>query len=173
MRTLRTLRFVGLGVLLPMAVASAQVVRPTPQLSPGATVDLTSQKSGQAVIRGVAVDAGSKPVANAKVQLRNLGTRAVDQVGLANQLGEFSFVIRPETPYVVELADVSGQIVAVGDVIIAHVGDVASATVALPTRIAGMAGLFTETAGSVVSAATSMGITAVEATVLPFVSPEK
>jgi hypothetical protein len=119
------------------------------------------------------VDAAAKPVANAKVQLRNLGTRAVEQTGIANQLGEFSFVVSPETPYVVELADASGRIVAVGDVAVAHVGDVAAATVALPTRVAGLAGLFTETAGSVLSAATSMGITAVEATVLPFVSPEK
>jgi hypothetical protein len=173
MWTLKTLRFVGLGVLLPVALASAQVIRPTPQLPAGATVERALEKAGQAVIRGVAVDAGAKPVANAKVQLRNLASLEVEQVGSANQIGEFSFVARPETPYVVEIADRNGRVIAVGDVIIAHVGDVAAATVTLPIRIASASGLFTETAGSVISAATSIGLTAVEATVLPFVSPEK
>jgi hypothetical protein len=173
MSTLKTFRLVGLGVLLPVALASAQVVSPMPQLAPGATVERALERAGQAVIRGVAVDAGARPVANAKVQLRNLASREVEQVGSANQVGEFSFVARSETPYIVEIADLSGRVLATSDVIVAHVGDVAAATVALPTRIVATTGLFTETAGSVVSAATSMGITAVEATVLPFVSPEK
>ena len=37
-----------------------------------------------------------------------LDTRQIEQVANANQLGEFSFVARPETPYVVEIADQSG-----------------------------------------------------------------
>jgi hypothetical protein len=172
MKMLRTLMLVGLMAVVPVAVVSAQVVLPTSQLASGATVDPALEKAGQAAIRGVAVDANTKPVASAKVQLRNLGTRQIEQLGTANPFGEFSFVVRPETPYIVEVADVAGRIIAVGNVIIARAGDVAAATVALPTRVAAVTGLFTETATSVSSAASNLGISTVS-TVLPLVSPEK
>ena len=43
-------------------------------------------------------------------------------------------MVRPEMPYVVEVVDLGGRVIAVGDVIIAHAGDVAAATVAVPAR---------------------------------------
>ena len=173
MKMLHTLRLAALGLLLHATMAYAQVVRPTPQLAPGATFDATLAKSGQAAIRGVALDAKATPVANAKVQLRNLGTRQVEHVGTASPRGEFNFVARPEMPYVVEVVDLGGRVIAVGEVIIARVGDVAAATVAVPARLAGVTGLATQGTGSVASAASSLSVAAAQATTLPYVSPEK
>jgi hypothetical protein len=173
MNMFRTLTLVGLAAVMPVAFASAQVVRPTPQIQPASrTVERGLQTGKPAVLRGKAVDVDTTPVPNARVRLRNLGTREVEHVGTANTVGEFSFDMRPETPYVVEVANEAGRVIAVGDVIVAHSGDVASAVVALPTRVSALTGAFAETKGSVVSAASASGITT-EATVLPFVSPEK
>jgi hypothetical protein len=173
MKMLQTLKLAGFGVLLPATMAYAQVVLPTPQLALPATFDASLAKSGQAAIRGVAVDAKATPVANAKVQLRNLGTRNVEHVGAASPRGEFNFVVRPEMPYVVEVVDLGGRVIAVGDVIIAHAGDVAAATIALPARLAGLTGLAAQSAGSAASAASGVSVAAAQATALPFVSPEK
>jgi hypothetical protein len=174
MTMFHTWRLVGLAAVMPVALASAQVVRPTPQIQPAArTVDRALEKGRPAMLRGKAVDADTNPVPNARVRLRNLGTREVEHLGSANTVGEFSFVMRPETPYVVEVANEAGRVIAVGDVIVAHADDVASAVVALPIRVSALAGAFAETKASVVSAASDSGITTVEATVLSLVSPEK
>ena len=67
---------------------------------------------------------------NATVRLRNLQTNKVEQTTTANERGEFSFAALPDVPYVVEIADYTGRIVAVGDVITAQAGEVAGAVVA-------------------------------------------
>jgi hypothetical protein len=174
MSMFQTLRFIALAAVMPVALASAQVVRPIPQIPSAArAVERALEKGKPAVLRGKTVDADTTPVPNARVRLRNLGTREVEHIGMANTVGEFSFVMRPETPYVVEVANEAGRVIAVGDVIVAHAGDVASAVVALPTRVSPLAGAFAETKASVVSAAADSGIATVETEVLPLVSPEK
>jgi hypothetical protein len=174
MNMFHTWRFVGLAAVMPVALASAQVVRPTPQIQPAArTVERALEKGRPAMLRGKAVDADTTPVPNAKVRLRNLGTREVEHLDIANAVGEFSFVMRPETPYVVEVSNEAGRVIAVGDVVVAHAGDVASAVVALPIRVSAMPGAFAETKASVISAVSDSGVATVEATSLPLVSPEK
>jgi hypothetical protein len=128
--------------------------------------------SDRALIRGTAVDRNSRPVPNANVRLRNLQTKQIEQVSSANSLGEFTFVAQPEMPYVVELADQAGRIVAVGDVMTMQAGQVAGALVVFPSQLPAAAGFFGDTARSVMSAATSTGLTAVQATNAPLVSPE-
>ncbi len=86
-------------------------------------------------------------------------------------MGEFTFVARPEIPYVVEVTDAAGRVIAIGDVVIAQAGDVAAALVSIPSRLPALAGVFSETAGSVVSAAASTGVTVVPN--LPPVSPNR
>lgn len=171
----QSLTFALAGVFLSAALVSAQLVRPVARpiapLGPSATT--TSGGAGQALISGTAVDAGETPLPNATVRLRNLQTNQVEKETTASPVGEFSFAARPEVPYVVEIADAAGRVVAVGDVIIAQAGDVAGAIVAIPTKLPALAGMFTDTAGSVVSAATGTGVTAVGSGVLPFLSPEK
>jgi hypothetical protein len=158
-------------VLLTGAVASAQIARPVGPLPPATTA--ADGAAGRALIKGTAVDANAKPLPGAAVRLRNLETNQIEHVTTSNTTGEFTFVVIPEVPYVVEIADSAGRILGVGDVIVAQAGDVAAAVVEIPARLPAMAGMFSDTAGSVVSAATGTGITAFQLAVLPFLTPEK
>jgi hypothetical protein len=85
--------------------------------------------------------------------------------------GEFTFAARPEIPYVVEVVDTAGRVLAVGDVVIAQSGDVAAAVVSIPSRLPGLASMFSETASSIVSAASGTGITVIDPR--PRLSPER
>src|SRR4051812_43686573 len=119
------LKFAMAGVLVSSSVALAQgpVVRPVLPLGPSApaTTGLTRVGAAtQSMIHGTAVDANIAPLPNATVRLRNLQTNQIEQVSTANQVGEFTFTAQPEIPYVVEIADQAGNIVAVGDVITAQ-----------------------------------------------------
>jgi hypothetical protein len=139
------------------------------------TLGAAAQKSGRQVktlIIGVAMDARQLRMPNAAVRLRNLETNDIEQVVTANQLGEFTFIAQPNIPYVVEVADLAGRIVAVGDVIVANAGDVAGAVVTVPGRLPALAGLFGDTASSVISAATGTGLTVVDPA-QPKVSPTR
>ncbi len=162
------------GLLAVMSAAvSSQVVKPIGPigpLGPSTTMGFTA-KNGQALINGTAVDTNAVPLANATVRLRNLAANEIEQTVTANYLGQFTFVARPEIPYVVEIADRVGRILAVGDIITAQAGDVAGAIISIPSRVPAVAGVFGDTASSVLSAATGTGITAIEPD--PPLSPEK
>ena len=166
------------GVVLSTSIVSAQQgVRPATAAAKSTkqTPTAAAQKSARdikSLINGVAVDATHMPMPNATVRLRNLEANAIEQTLTTNELGEFSFVAQPNVPYVVEIADQAGRIVAVGDVIMANVGEVAGAVVALPSRLPALAGVFGDTASSVMSAATGTGLTVVDPT-LPKVSPTR
>ncbi len=106
---MRSLKIAGLMVMLSGALASAQVAV--------APVTKVAHKAAQSMIHGLAVDVDSSPLPNVNIRLRNLKVNKVEQKATANLRGEFTFVAQPEIPYVVEIADQSGRIVAVGDVI--------------------------------------------------------
>lgn len=162
-------------VLLTSIVSAQEAVRPgtaaVKASRPSANV-VTERAAGaiQSLINGVALDSNKNPLPNAIVRLRDLQVNEIEQVITANRVGEFSFTARPDIPYVVEIADQAGRIVAVGDVIMASAGEVAGAVVALPSRLPALAGVFGDTASSVMSAATGTGLTVVDPT-LPKVSP--
>jgi hypothetical protein len=180
---MRQCKFIALGILLSATFASAQTgtstaVAPGTQtaVTPGAPTAVTGTPTavrGEALISGVAVDADLVAIAHAPVRLRNLDTRAVEQTKSANSVGEFTFAVRPAVPYVVEIVDSKGRILAVTDVVVAQPGEVAAAIITIAAKIPGAAGLFSDSLGSVISAAAGMGVTAVETTVRPFVSPER
>jgi hypothetical protein len=160
------LKFAVFLILLPAAVASAQIIRPIPPVGPPQQItDILGRaaQNAKSAIHGTAIDNARNPLPNATIRLRNLQTNQIEQISTANQIGEFTFAAQPEVPYVVEIADQAGQIVAVGDVVVAQAGEVAGAIVAIPSRLPALAGVFSQTAGSVVSAATSTGINAVAA----------
>jgi hypothetical protein len=174
------------GVVLSTSIVTAQqAVRPAVSRveGPGTTVVKTARQSANAaaqraakdirsLINGVAIDSDQTPLPNATIRLRNLDANEIEQVITANEMGEFSFIARPDVAYVVEIADQAGRIVAVGDVIMANAGEVAGAIVALPSRLPALAGVFGDTASSVMSAATGTGLTVVDPT-LPKVSPSR
>ena len=167
------------SAFLAVSAVSAQVgpiAQPIGPIGPDSTIGSLAGRAGagsQALINGMAIDGNASPLPNATVRLRNLQSNRIEQVSTTNQIGEFSFVAIPEVPYVVEIADYAGRIVAVGDVLTAQAGEVAGTVVSIPTRLPAPAGVFSDTAGAVVSAATGIGLTAVEAIVLPALSPER
>jgi len=152
-------------LLLFGGVASAQLPRlGAPRTSTNsATTGVVSpnSRSGQGMIHGTAVDGNSSPIRNAEVRLRNLDTGTVEKISTANLMGEFTFVVQPEIPYVVEIADQAGQIVGIGTVVTAQAGEVAGSVVAVPGRLPALSFLG-DTAGSVTSVANATGITPVE-----------
>jgi hypothetical protein len=120
-------------------------------------------RNGQGMIHGTAVDRDASPLPNATVRLRNLSSGNIDKVLTADQAGEFTFIVQPDIPYVVEIADQAGKVLAIGNVVTAQAGEVAGSVVAVPVRLpVAVAGLMGNTAGSVVSAASGAGITALK-----------
>jgi hypothetical protein len=164
------------GVVLSTAIVSAgQAVNSGPAAAKTRQTIGAAQKSAKdikSIINGVALDSAQARIPNAKLRLRNLESNDVEQVGTANELGEFSFIAQPNVPYVVEIADHAGRVVAVGDVIMANTGEVAATVVSLPTRLPALAGVFGNTASSVISAATSAGLTVMDPS-QPKVSPTR
>src|SRR5262245_7332319 len=152
------------------ASVSSQSPRPAAPLRP-ATPTGSATKAGQALINGTATDASAAPVPNVSVRLRNLATGQIEQVATATETGEFTLTARPDVPYVIEIADKAGHILAVGDVITLQAGDVASAVIAVPARLPAVTGMFANTASAVLAAAMTAGIAVVDPS--PPLSPEK
>jgi hypothetical protein len=151
-------------------VLSSALSAAGPAETPRTVVSALSMNPGKSVIHGMALDGNAAPLPNVQVRLRNLQTREIEQQSITNIAGEFVFVALPDIPYVVELADAPGRVVAVGDVVITRAGEAAGSVVALPSMVQGYANLFRSTAGAVASAAAGLGMTALSA---PPLSPEK
>jgi hypothetical protein len=163
------------GVMLSTCAVSAQqpvrlVAAAAPREPAGAGVRSTSVI--KSLISGVAVDSHQKPLPKARLRLRNLEINAIEQNATANNNGEFSFAARPNVPYVVEIADQAGRIIAVSDVIVANAGEVVGGKVALPTYAPPKSVTLVETASTVVSAGTRAGVAVVNPE-LPTLSPRQ
>jgi hypothetical protein len=151
----------------------AKPVAPRDKAMPTSAARVT--KPGvRSMINGTVVDVDGNAVPSATAQLRNLQANKIEQTTIATRTGEFTFVAEPGLPYVVEVADQTGRIIAVGDVVIPQTGEVAVALVKIPARLPVIAGIFGETAGSIISATTGMGVTAIQSSLPdPPLSPEK
>jgi hypothetical protein len=165
------------GVVLTASVAPAQQAggSATAVEAPRQSASTAAQRAARKIrslINGVAVNSDQTPLANATIRLRNLQVNAIEEIVTANGVGEFTFVAQPEIPYVVEIADQDGRTVAVGDVILANAGEVAGTKVALPSGLPPLAGIYSGTASSVVSAAIGTGLQVVDPA-LPKVSPTR
>lgn len=165
---LRTARFVTLAVVVSVVPVSAQETAQTLKAGSGVAARTTALKAGQLLIKGTAQDTNQTPLPRVRLRLRNLSSNRIDDATNANVLGEFTFAARADVPYIVEIADDNGRVVAVSDVITAQAGDVASTIVTVPAKLPNMTGMFADSASAILLAATGTGIT-----VLPFVSPER
>ena len=125
----------------------------------------------QSVINGVVMTDDKKPLPKATVRLRNLDLNVVEQTVTSNERGEFSFSVRPENPYIIEVVGPGGRVVAVGDIVVVHAGEVARAVVMLPSRLP-VTGIFGDASLAVIAAASSIGLAVVDPT-LPKVSPSR
>ena len=168
-----SIKFTVAAVLLSTAAVSAQTTLPIGPIGPSATATTPTKGTGRAVISGTAVDASEAPIPNATVRLRNLVTTQIEQTAVTGSRGQFAFSVRPDVPYVVEIVDAPGRILAVGDVVIPASGDAVATIVAIPAKLPTFAGMFTDTAVSLIAAATGLCLTSVQAGVMPFLSPER
>ena len=138
------------GVVLSTSIVSAQqAVRPGTAASAAPVCrsrGAARRKDIRSLINGVAIDSDQIAAAERHGSPAKSRDNEIEQVVTANARGEFTFVARPDVPYVVEIADQAGRIVAVGDVIVANAGEVAGAIVPLPSRLPALAGLFGDTA---------------------------
>lgn len=139
-----------------------------------ATRNMARTAAGRSIslVHGTAVNVFGAPLPNVRLQLRNLDTGRIADITTANYAGEFSFIADAGIPYVVELTDQAGAVLAAANIVAAQAGETIGALVILPARIPTIAGIFGNTAGSVMSAAASAGISAVTTT-LPPGSPEQ
>ena len=158
---LLTLWVLGIVLMTGASPAAQQT------LTPADLRVYTGRIGANSLIQGMARNADSTPLPSATVRLRNLETNQIEQVTVANLAGEFTFLTQPNIPYLVELADTFGRIVAVGDLLTMQAGEVVGQVVTLPARLPAVAGLFGDTASSILSAAASSGVTAIEPTPPP------
>jgi hypothetical protein len=160
------------GVLLSTAIVSAQQpVRVEGPRAAKSAAQLVS-RDVRTSIHGIALDGDRKPLRDARIRLRNLEVNAIERTATSNTRGEFSFPARPETRYVVEIADASGRVLAAGNVVTAQAGESAGTLVMLTSGLPASGGIFNETAAMVITAATGIGLTVVDPT-LPKVSPTR
>ena len=152
-------------------VLSSALVAAGPAEMPRAVTATLSGNPGKSVIHGTALDMNAAPLPGAQVRLRNLQTRAIEQLATTSIAGEFVFVVLPDIPYVVELSDGPGRVLAVGDVVFTRAREAAGSVVVLPPLVQGYATMFRSTAGAVASAAAGMGMTVLQSA--PPLSPEK
>jgi hypothetical protein len=167
---MRTLLRVGLAVFFLTPLAAAEKAARADRAGTVITGDMIAP--GKCLIRGTAIDTDEVPLPAQSVRLRNLDTSAIEQVSVTDRLGIFSFVAVPETPYIVEIVDQPGRVVAVGEVWIAQSGEVVGGVVVVPAAIPAYSNAFKSTAGAVLSALGGTGLTAL-APGTPPLSPER
>jgi hypothetical protein len=123
--------------------------------------------SGSGSVRGVVWNADNTPLPNAKVRLRNLHTGRVDAAAAANENGQFRFDSLESGSYVIELVGPDGRVIALGQSFRVEPGETVATFIRLGARPPRFAGLFSNTAAAVISAASSAGVTAVGSNAAP------
>lgn len=160
-----------LGLLAAMTATVSSGQHPRSVASPATRKAAATAIEGQAIISGRALGVNATPLPNALVQLRNLESRQIEQMSTTSATGDFTFAARPDIPYVVEIADSAGRVLAAGDIVVAQAGDVASAVVSIPGRLPGLDNVFAETASAIVAVAGGTGIAILDPR--PRLSPER
>jgi hypothetical protein len=158
------------AALLVVPVAAAEKAARADKAGTAATREAIGP--GKCLIRGTAIDTDAVPVPARSVRLRNLDTSSIEQVSVTDHSGVFSFIAASETPYIVEVTDEPGRVIAVGEVTIARAGEVAGGVVVIPAAIPAYSSAFKSSTGAILSALGGTGLTAV-APGTPPLSPEK
>ncbi len=141
----------------------------TQQAAPAPRSTVAPATTGRVI--GVAWKSDSTRYPNARIRLRYVTTgRAVDRTD-TNAEGEFHFEGVEPGAYVVELVSDTDRVLALGDLFGVTPGSVVTTAVRLSSRAPWFAGFFTNAAAAAISAASSIGITAVGSNGRP-VSPQ-
>jgi hypothetical protein len=161
MRAFRIVTVTLLSLALPLQPALAQ----TP-------VQLTSTPqhvytNSVATIRGVALTANNKPLADARVRLRNARNGRINGLKTTDHAGLFEFANVEPGSYIVELVTSKDEVLAASDLLNPNGGDLLSTIVKLPYDITGGALLFGHMSASalaITAAAAAAGVLAIVTT---------
>jgi Carboxypeptidase regulatory-like domain len=111
-------------------------------------------------ILGTAWKADNTPIPQARVRLRNVTTGRPAATSVANGRGQFTFASVEPGSYLVELVNDEGKVLALGQVFNIGPGETVATFVRLSARARWFSGFFTNAATSAVTAASSLGVTA-------------
>jgi hypothetical protein len=145
------------GVVVPMSAASGT----------GKSVRAGGGNSSGARIVGAAWTADNQPVPNANLRLRNVISGKIEATTVANAAGRFTFDGVEGGSYVTELVSDSGRILALGHTFSVAPGETIATFVRLGAKAPWFAGFFSNAAASSVSAASSLGVTALGSSGIP------
>jgi len=112
-------------------------------------------------VHGVVWNADNTPLPNARVRLRNLQTGRIDASAAANENGQFTFESLEGGSYVIELVGDASKVIALGKTFRIEPGETVATFVRLASRQPRFAGLFSNAAAAIISAASGAGITAI------------
>lgn len=150
-------RLAGTSLLVLLGV-SALPQRDLNAQAPVAGVELSSRA---ATILGTVVDGDDKPIAAAHLRLRDLTTSRIATTTRGDQIGEFRFNGVPASSYIVEFVDGDANVRGVSQTLVVTPGQTRTTIVRVGSRRPWYAGFFNNAAMAVVSAAASVGVTAV------------
>jgi hypothetical protein len=144
-------------VLTAPALAQAPQTARVSTTGPAAVVTVTTGS-----INGTAWKGDTTPYPLARIRLRNMHTgRAIARTD-ADSDGRFKFLQVDPAPYVVELMSEQDKVLAVGDLFSVTPGNEAATLVRLTSKTAApwLGGFFGNAAAAVISAASTLGVTA-------------
>ena len=118
-------------------------------------------------IVGAAWNADNQPVPNANLRLRNVVTGKIEATMVANSTGQFTFDGVEGGSYAIELVTDSGKVMALGHTFSVAPGETVATFVRLGAKVPWFTGFFSNAASSAVSAASSMGVTALGSSGIP------
>ena len=132
----------------------------------GSAVNAPLHSRGTSIL-GNAWTADNKPIANARLRLRNVTTGKVEAITISNEAGQFTFANIEGGSYVVEMINEAGKVLTVGHVFSIAPGETVGTFVRLGTKVPWFSAFFGNTAAAAASAAASEGITALAPIVRP------
>ena len=154
-----TARILPVGVcLLALSAASASASAARQGQAPAPRASLTAHAG---VILGVVRDGTERPVAAARLRVRDLTAGRILMAGRSDQEGGFHFTGVPAGSYVVELVDESGTVRALSGTCSITSGQAVSTLIRLGAQPPWYSGFFTNAAMAAVSSAAGLGVTAV------------
>jgi hypothetical protein len=139
------------------AIAGSSPARAAAQ-GPVRGAELTSRA---ATIVGNVVDADDKPIAAARLRLRNVADGRIVASARGDQNGQFRFAGVASGTYLVEVLDERGNVRGVSQAFTVGPGEILSTIVRLTVHRPWYSGFFSNAAIAAVSSAAALGVTAV------------
>lgn len=161
-RTSRAMVVVAVLLLVVTSRGRAQTShRPQPAVVPATAGAIIGTTATSGVVIGTAWRGDTLPYPQARIRLRNVDTgRGVSRT-LSDADGRFQFERVEPGAYVVELLSNEDKVLAIGDLFGVLAGGQATTLVRLSSKAPWFGGFFGNAAAAAISAASTLGVTAV------------